>query len=125
MAWKHELGQRRQLSASKPSPAEFDGSPACLCDRPRVPNGQNTPVAVLPGNSRRKGLALVARRKGALKGREALLERYPLGLLFGDLRAQLLLERGALSLVFGNLRTQLFDLLGLFLGFVQQHRDQL
>ncbi len=77
--------------------------------RLRTPSGQwpKHALGLLPANSRRKGLALVTRGKRSLKGRKALF------------------ERRALSPVLGNLRIQLFDLLGLFLGFVQQHRNQL
>ena len=69
----------------------------------RVTDGINIPARILPA-SRRKGLVLVALCKRPLKGREALLERRS---LFRDLRAQP------------------FDLLSLFLSFVQQHRHQL
>ncbi len=63
----------------------------------RVTDGINIPARILPDNSRRKGLVLVARRKRPLKGREAML------------------ERRALSLVLGHFHAQLFDLLGLTL----------
>src|SRR5271170_2710237 len=101
-----------------PSSADLTVPPTCSGPRPRTTDDPKHPARILPNSSSRNSLVLVARRKGSLKSREALLERYPLGLLFGDLRAQLLLERRALSLVFGNLRTQL-------LNFVQQHRNQL
>ena len=60
----------------------------------RVTDGINIPARILPANSRRKGLVLVARCKRSLKGRKALLERRAIGLPF--------------SPVFGNLRVQRF-----------------